>query len=43
MQGSTHYRTLFLAALVLFVMTFIVNTVAEIISLESQQNKVKVK
>lgn len=31
--GSTHYRTLFLAALVLFVMTFIVNTVAEVIRL----------
>ena len=30
-QGSTHYRTLFLAALVLFVMTFAVNTVAEVI------------
>lgn len=28
-QNSTHYRTLFLAALVLFVMTFILNTVAE--------------
>ncbi len=32
-QNSTHYRTLFLAALVLFVMTFIVNTVAEIVRL----------
>ena len=30
-QGSTHYRILFLAALVLFVMTFAVNTVAEIV------------
>ncbi len=30
-QGSTHYRMLFLAALVLFVMTFAVNTVAEVI------------
>lgn len=30
-RGSTHYRTLFLAALVLFVLTFIVNTVAEVI------------
>ncbi len=29
--GSTHYRTLFLAALVLFVLTFIVNTAAEIV------------
>ena len=31
--GSTHYRTLFLAALVLFVMTFVLNTTAEIIRL----------
>ena len=31
--GGTHYRTLFLAALVLFVMTFIVNTIAEVIRL----------
>ncbi|HUF79213.1 MAG TPA: ABC transporter permease subunit [Thermoanaerobaculia bacterium] len=30
-QGSTHFRTLFLAALVLFTMTFILNTVAEIV------------
>ncbi len=30
-QGSTHYRMLFLAALVLFIMTFVVNTVAEVI------------
>jgi phosphate transport system permease protein len=28
-QNSTHYRTLFLAALTLFVMTFLLNTVAE--------------
>lgn len=32
-RNSTHYRTLFLAALLLFLMTFIVNTVAEIIRL----------
>jgi phosphate transport system permease protein len=32
-QGSTHYRTLFLAALVLFGMTFLVNTVAEAVRL----------
>ena len=32
-KGDTHYRTLFLAALVLFLMTFIVNTVAEVIRL----------
>ncbi|MEM7245289.1 MAG: ABC transporter permease subunit [Acidobacteriota bacterium] len=30
-QGSTHYRTLFLAALVLFAMTFVLNTVAELV------------
>jgi phosphate transport system permease protein len=29
--GSTHYRVLYLAALVLFVMTFIINTFAEMI------------
>lgn len=28
-KGSTHYRTLILAALVLFIMTFMLNTVAE--------------
>ena len=32
-KGDTHYRTLFLAALVLFLMTFVVNTVAEVIRL----------
>ncbi|MEI8227758.1 MAG: ABC transporter permease subunit [Planctomycetota bacterium] len=30
-RGSAHYRVLFLAALVLFAMTFVVNTVAEIV------------
>lgn len=29
--GSTHFRVLFLAALVLLVMTFVVNTIAEIV------------
>jgi phosphate transport system permease protein len=29
--GSTHYRTLFLGALVLFLLTFILNSVAEIL------------
>jgi phosphate transport system permease protein len=29
--GSTHFRILFLSALVLFVMTFILNTVAELV------------
>jgi len=32
-QKSTHYRTLYLAALVLFALTFIVNTVAEAVRL----------
>lgn len=32
-RNSTHYRTLFLAALVLFAMTFILNTVAEMVRL----------
>jgi phosphate transport system permease protein len=31
--NSTHYRTLFLAALVLFAMTFVVNTIAEVVRL----------
>ncbi|QDU71129.1 ABC transporter permease subunit [Mucisphaera calidilacus] len=30
-RDSTHYRTLFLTALLLFVMTFVLNTVAEIV------------
>jgi len=30
-QGSTHYRALFLGALVLFGMTFVLNTVAEVL------------
>ena len=32
-KDSTHYRTLFLAALILFAMTFVINTVAEIVRL----------
>ncbi len=32
-QNSTHYRTLFLAALVLFALTFALNTVAEVVRL----------
>jgi len=32
-QNSTHYRTLFLAALTLFLLTFVVNTTAEIVRL----------
>jgi phosphate transport system permease protein len=30
-RGSSHYRVLFLAALVLFALTFVVNTVAELV------------
>jgi phosphate transport system permease protein len=30
-QNSTHYRTLFLAALCLFALTFVFNTLAEIV------------
>jgi phosphate transport system permease protein len=32
-QGSTHYRILFLTALLLFGMTFAVNTLAELVRL----------
>jgi phosphate transport system permease protein len=32
-QNSTHYRTLFLAALTLFTLTFVLNTVAEVVRL----------
>lgn len=32
-RNSTHYRTLFLAALALFAMTFVLNTVAEVVRL----------
>ncbi|MFC1764058.1 ABC transporter permease [Planctomycetota bacterium] len=30
-QGGTHYRTLFLTALVLFIITFVINTLAEFV------------
>ncbi|MBP2680253.1 MAG: pstC 3 [Candidatus Krumholzibacteriota bacterium] len=32
-KGSTHFNTLFLAALILFAMTFVINTAAEIVRL----------
>jgi phosphate transport system permease protein len=32
-RDGTHYRVLFLAALTLFLMTFVVNTIAEIVRL----------
>lgn len=40
-RGSTHYRTLFLAALVLFAMTFVVNTVAEIVRMRFRRRAVQ--
>src|SRR5690606_8085859 len=39
-RDSTHYRTLFLAALVLFIMTFLVNTVAEVVRLRFRRRAV---
>lgn len=40
-KDSTHYRTLFLAALTLFFMTFIVNTMAEIVRLRFRKRAVQ--
>jgi len=40
-RNSTHYRTLFLAALVLFAMTFVVNTVAEVVRLRFRRRAVQ--
>ena len=40
-RGSTHFRTLFLAALVLFAMTFLVNTVAELVRLRFRRRVVQ--
>jgi phosphate transport system permease protein len=40
-RGSTHFRTLFLAALVLFGLTFIVNTVAELVRLRFRRRVVQ--
>jgi phosphate transport system permease protein len=40
-RDSTHYRTLFLAALALFVMTFFLNTVAEIVRLRFRRKAVE--
>jgi phosphate transport system permease protein len=36
-RNSTHYRTLFFAALILFLMTFIINTIAEMVRLRFRQ------
>ena len=40
-RDSTHYRTLFLAALVLFIMTFTVNTIAEAVRLHFRKRAVE--
>jgi phosphate transport system permease protein len=40
-QGSTHYRMLFLAALVLFAMTFALNTLAEAVRLRYRRRRVQ--
>jgi phosphate transport system permease protein len=40
-QNSTHYRTLFLAALTLFVMTFILNTVAEAVRIRFRKKSLE--
>jgi phosphate transport system permease protein len=40
-RNSTHYRTLFLAALVLFLMTFVLNTVAEAVRLRYRRKAVE--
>lgn len=39
--GSTHFRTLFLAALTLFVMTFVLNTVAEMVRIRFRKRAVQ--
>ena len=41
-RDSTHYRTLFLAALLLFAMTFLVNTVAEIVRLRFRKRSAQI-
>ena len=40
-RDSTHYRTLFLAALTLLILTFIVNTVAELVRLRFRKRAVQ--
>ena len=40
-RGSTHFRTLFLAALVLFGLTFLVNTIAELVRLRFRRRVVQ--
>jgi phosphate transport system permease protein len=40
-QNSTHYRTLFLAALTLFIMTFILNTAAEAVRIRFRKKSLE--
>lgn len=40
-KGQTHYRMLFLAALVLFAMTFVVNTLAEVVRLRFRRRAMR--
>jgi phosphate transport system permease protein len=40
-QDSTHYRMLFLAALVLFALTFVLNTAAELVRLRYRRRSVQ--
>jgi phosphate transport system permease protein len=41
-RGSTHYRTLFLAALILFAMTFFINTIAEMVRLRFRRRSAQI-
>jgi phosphate transport system permease protein len=41
-RDSTHYRTLFLAALILFAMTFAVNTIAEMVRLRFRRRSAQI-
>ena len=41
-RDSTHYRTLFLAALMLFFMTFVINTVAEIVRMRFRKRSAQI-
>jgi phosphate transport system permease protein len=41
-RNSTHYRTLFLAALLLFTMTFVINTVAEMVRMRFRKRSAQI-
>jgi phosphate transport system permease protein len=41
-RNSTHYRTLFLAALLLFAMTFVINTAAEVVRLRFRRRSAQI-